>query len=544
MKINQRKPLVSIILILILAMSVAALIATTPSAKATTWPTIAYLSVRPNPIGVNQKLLVNVWLEPVLGVITGGPSAGQSAGYNFSVIITKPDGAVETVNIPKSESPGSAYFEYTVTQLGNYTFQLKFSGQQLDFPNVGDIYQPSVSPVTKLLVQQEPIPVWSEAPLPTYYWSRPIAGENREWYTISGDWFQANYDPTKSNYNPYSQGPNSAHVLWKDYIVPGGLVGGEYGSLSYYAGNAAVNPVNTILAGMGYYTYEGNLHCIDVHTGQELWAKPISFSFGQVEAGAAYSTTQEINTLPSGGSALMPYLVSLSPNLLKYDAFTGNLAVNVTGTLTSGTVAWPYIFSYTGTYAAGNRRLIEWDARGSSTNFTSRILYNVTAPWSFSPSTLTTSTQTGHLVAVSMANYPSQSSAVDLTTGTLLWNRTIPQEEQSVGGGSTTGDGKIYICAQGSVVNAYDVTTGVKAWTSDQMEYPWGTFYAYQNAFAYHKVYICSYAGLYAFDSSNGHIVWHYKTPSYGWENAIGSGAFWEGPVVADGKVYAATSEH
>jgi len=51
-------------------------------------------------------------------------------------------------------------------------------------------------------------------------------------------------------------------------------------------------------------------------------------------------------------------------------------------------------------------------------------------------------------------------------------------------------------------------------------------------------------AGVYCFDSNNGHMKWKYQTPSYGFETPYNGGAFWEGPVIADGKVYCATSEH
>ena len=51
--------------------------------------TVAFLSVRPNPIGVGQSLLVNVWTSP-----------GQYHAFimnNYKVDIKKPDGTTETV---------------------------------------------------------------------------------------------------------------------------------------------------------------------------------------------------------------------------------------------------------------------------------------------------------------------------------------------------------------------------------------------------------------------------------------------------------------
>jgi hypothetical protein len=51
--------------------------------------TVAHLSARPNPIGLNQLLLINIWLTPAPGANRFYP--------DFTITLTKPDGQEEVV---------------------------------------------------------------------------------------------------------------------------------------------------------------------------------------------------------------------------------------------------------------------------------------------------------------------------------------------------------------------------------------------------------------------------------------------------------------
>jgi outer membrane protein assembly factor BamB len=99
---------------------------------------------------------------------------------------------------------------------------------------------------------------------------------------------------------------------------------------------------------------------------------------------------------------------------------------------------------------------------------------------------------------------------------------------------------------------AFDIRTGNVAWKSEIMEYPWGSdsfgAYAYQSA--YGLLYRQSYDGVYAFNWTNGKIVWKYtdytvpyETP-YTDENGLPVNAFNAGGMVADGKLYTYNTEH
>src|SRR5665647_638189 len=54
-----------------------------------TYETIAHLSFRPNPIGINQPLLVNMWMQP--------PTHVSRYFTGLTVTLTKPDGTTETI---------------------------------------------------------------------------------------------------------------------------------------------------------------------------------------------------------------------------------------------------------------------------------------------------------------------------------------------------------------------------------------------------------------------------------------------------------------
>jgi len=73
--------------------------------------------------------------------------------------------------------------------------------------------------------------------MPTEYWTRPIYAENTNWYSIAGNWLglaASTFATTgmrtiNGNYNPYTEAPNTAHLLWTKPIAFGGTIGGEYG---------------------------------------------------------------------------------------------------------------------------------------------------------------------------------------------------------------------------------------------------------------------------------------------------------------------------
>jgi len=237
-----------------------------------------YIGAMPNPVGVGQEVLLHIGImEPLSRVEYGWEG--------LTVTITRPDGTTETLTDIRTDATGGTGRVYTPTMVGTYYLQTNFPEQV----NPG-----STSPGTRiagtseklaLVVQDDPIEYYPGHSLPDEYWTRPIDSQLREWYKICGNWLNIGFDedPLYAPYNEYA--PETAHILWTKPITIGGLIGGEYGGSgehSYGIGDAYEGkwPNRIIMAGRLYYTAGGSrgidkvvTHCIDIHTGEELWSK-------------------------------------------------------------------------------------------------------------------------------------------------------------------------------------------------------------------------------------------------------------------------------
>ena len=86
------------------------------------YETISYLSFRPNPIGVGQPMLVNMWMQPPISILR------YFAG-GYKVTFTKPDGTADVVGpLDSYRGDTTAWFEYTVDQVGTWQIKLDFLG--------------------------------------------------------------------------------------------------------------------------------------------------------------------------------------------------------------------------------------------------------------------------------------------------------------------------------------------------------------------------------------------------------------------------------
>ncbi len=339
-----------------------------PSAFAHTpaWqvPTYSFCSVSPNPIGVGQQVNVNFWVN--IPPPTASAQYGDRWG-GLTVKVTKPDGTTQTLGPFTSDATGGTYTTYTPTTVGEYTFQMFFAGQTLAGANlppgtppgamVGDYFKPSSSNIFKLTVQDEQLTYPSAVPLPTQYWTRPIYGENNEWYQIGGNWLglgQSTFAATgmyrtTGNFNPYTKAPDSAHILWTKPEAFGGIIGGEYGNTqtSNYYSTSQYEPkfAPIIMQGILYYTlYPGSsTHpegwvAVDLHTGQTIWTKTDEEVNGEV-----LRCGQILNEITPNQYGALAYLWSIpasgagfggSPSYMSmYDAMTGEWILNVTGSL-------------------------------------------------------------------------------------------------------------------------------------------------------------------------------------------------------------------
>jgi hypothetical protein len=520
----------AIVLLVISAIFPMTLLATTNGLITATMKTYATLAVEPNPIGVGQSALVFCLISPAANPTPDFIMKG------YVITITDPDGRIETLQKDAADLTASVTFSYTPSKVGDYKFQFSFPGQTINFTQSSYYYEPVTSPVVTLHVQQDPILGYQENPLPTEYWQRPLYPNNRAWSLIGGNWMAPGYNASAGNFNPYSTAPMSSHVLWSQPVNIGGMVGGQpvdiAGDSSIEAGFRG-RSITSIVMGIAYIVLPDGIHALNESSGQTLWVIPGGLT------GASYGTSiSNAQLVPSpsliqvsGGSATTPGF------LVKYDPFTGATTLNTTGY--SGTFDDPYVYSKVGNY------LVKWTTIGSSSNFASRIIWNVSLPSSNfgAPGTIWDhyGYNVGRTTPQAPNGMPTQTYCYDLNTGEVLWNQTLPFTPDTF---TTSGDGKLYCYGANATFNAYNLDDGTLAWQSDQFPWPFGEYYDYQAGVAYGNLYLGTYAGVIALNDTTGHINWVFETPSAGFETVYGNYAFWGGPVIADGKVYASNGEH
>jgi len=240
--LNNKK--VAFCLILLLASSAFAILSISPVANAAVVEidTNAYIMLSPDPVGVNQQVLVSYRIDKV----RMGATDTTNHFEGFSVTITKPDGSVETLSDLEVDSTSGGWFLFTPTITGTYKFQTHFPAQWANGTSFGApytyYYKASDSSLVELTVQADPIEGIADNPLPDGYWTRPINAENKGWSSIADNWLMRTYDHANRGFcistafAPYTSAPKSAHILWAKPIIFGGQGGGMYGDASYYTG--------------------------------------------------------------------------------------------------------------------------------------------------------------------------------------------------------------------------------------------------------------------------------------------------------------------
>jgi len=558
--------------------------------------TTSFLSFRPNPVGVGQTVLVNIWLNPATHV--------SRYLTDFKVTITKPDGSVETKILDSYRADATAWFEFVADQGGEWKLKFEFPGAYYPPGNYTVLqgafmapqvvsfeescyYKPSETKEQTLIVQEDQVYSWPPSTLPTDYWSRPVSPENREWWPILGnypadgivgggpDW------PAETNvymnprycFTPYVQAPNTAHVVWLKQDNIGGLVGGTWGPQSLTGGG---NTPSIIYAGRCYDTvtkvFDGETRtvwqCYDLRTGEVYWEKtdvtqvPTLISYAAEAAGTvvadtgAYLGNQKIELMYVGGG-----------RVIRYNPWDGSVTFNMSiAPLTTGTYYsnGPYFYTVQTLGSGSNRsyRLLNWTLKGEHTGtgyqytYSLDILGNVSWPWSnlgtaYDLETGIAATTTAINPSAIGAYYGTRISAADMKTGGLIWEKTV--EDTMYSGSCTVADhGKVAALMMGGYYLAFDLRTGNLAWKGEAMDYPWSepAFGAYSVQSAYGMFYRQAYDGVYAFNWDDGSIAWKYTAPAVGYEtpytdeNGTSVYSFNSGGIIADGKMYVSNTEH
>ena len=509
---NLKNKTLAILIAAILTISMATSIMLIPNASAhgpgnggTPWqiPTYAFIVAAPSPIGVGQTAHIYMWLDCVFGAAGGTTAAtGTNAStassallgnnyrfHNYKLTITAPDGTTSTQTFDTiADSTSSQYTKITPTQVGTYTFNFSFPGQ--DYAQyehyeksslINDTYLPS-SAVTTLNVQQDPIPnAINSYPLPEQYWTHPIYGENTDWWTISSNWLGtgspvasatgSGYISGLSNGNQIQRypgdavGPLTSHIMWTKPFEMGGVVGGNpfvaggsnpngaVQGAAYFEGssyqNRYTNPI--IINGYLYYTEaiaftgttSGPTDCVDLRTGQLIWSRSDvpALSFGYI-----------FNLWDPDQHGVFPPILFTSNFAQAFNAYTGTPMFNVTSVPTGTPAAGPngeqlrYVLTNYGTNAAPQWYLQQWN----SSKIWQYDINPYTGGGSLSPSIINASNG----VLISTIPIPVTGTTGTLPTGAtttvpygsvLTVNANVPINSSTIGGtlsghGTTTYD--------------------------------------------------------------------------------------------------------
>jgi outer membrane protein assembly factor BamB len=399
MKIAKGKTTaVSLFLLFAIAVSLVAL--PTANAHDPPWqiPTFAFVQAVIDPVGVGQTTYIYMWIDKTFG--SDCALTNDWRFHNYKLTITKPDGETETKTWDVVwDTTSSQGFSYTPDQVGTYTLKFEFPGQDYNAYShnpasdyVNDTFLPS-SAETTLTVQEELIEYYTVTPLPTEYWTRPIYGENTDWWSISSDWLGSGSPmlSTAKNrvYVADGVGPSTSHVMWTKPLQSGGVVGGDNFEIqgdTYFEGSAYINRfVNPIiLDGKLYYTEPisfgsaagGPTVCVDLRTGEVIWSrtdvsKP---SFGYIEA---IHNPQQHGVSP-------PMLVATSGTTWEvYDAYTGDQLFTFNN-VPSGATAMgsqgeymQYVMENAGNSTHPDYRLLQWNS--------SRLMFQYTGFMGLTP---------------------------------------------------------------------------------------------------------------------------------------------------------------
>jgi outer membrane protein assembly factor BamB len=570
---TQKNIVLSIVLLLTLSISTFTFLPTPVAATTYNYQTFAYLSIRPNPCGVNQPLLINFWITPAM------PQPGIIA-HGYTVEITNPDGTKKTLGpFDSIQADTSMWTEWTPKETGEYKIKVIYPGEKVpagtpyQSTTVGSAYTSRLadnytfpaaeSPVTTLTVQEQQLPGYELTPLPTEYWNRPVTIENREWSQVGmGNWEMNGADARSSYSQLYGGAPGSAHIYWVLNSGVGGQVGDEY-SYATFGGNPpgdsnVARYMTRAVAGMGYYSSTDGVHCVDLTTGKELWIRnDVSISIATVEN---YVVRAQGPPIDSYNAILM----SVGTRLLKYSAYTGDLICNVTGMsgtfdptpklnqASEGNSLGMQQFVYSTSGSGDTRRLIKWTTQGNSDNFTSRIAWNVSYPLS-GVTAIDHDLDIGFYFSISTTS-GGTCGAFNINTGNILWTKTYGATDSPFATSANVLENGVYIYPlyygdpnQNGLrpLAGIDIRNGNMLYNTTVVDYPWGSFWCYSHAGAYGLAYFPTYNGyVYAVNVTTGKIAWKGGYNAVGYETPYGYQPFFSSIAAGGGYVFAGNDEH
>jgi hypothetical protein len=602
MKLQKNKLLTIFTLTMLLA---ATMLLITPMTNAAIleFDTFLFLMASPNPVGVNQQLLITFQLDKTSPTAFGLDQGDHFTG--FTLTITKPDGTTATLGPQEAWATSGAFWTYTPTQVGTYTMKANFPGQWINTTFFGQLgyqaftdhwFKPSQSNVEELVVQEDPIEGFPDVPLPGVgdIWRRPVNAENKGWYQVADNWLMEGYDylgrsfPGYTAFAPYTSAPNSAHILWNRELWFGGIGGGVFGDKSFYSGLSYEQPYNPfILQGRIIYSEHdpasgGNLigtRCLDLYNGEEIWFLPnVDIDFCQlfdIENPNEHGLIAHLWDTSGGGS---------NTTARVYDGFTGVLGyvmTNITWGGGRGTAFGPSgeVLSWRLSGPTSNRHLTLWNSsKAIFTQFpwigdpaggggiyspTEAAIINgeyglewdvqiPPTPGNFRGGNV----ETGVLLTESVYTGTSPLTFIhagyDMWTGTQLWqkNHSIYVKPFSMTPQSTSANGRfgiftMYDQAKLTLI-CYSITTGNELWSYGPVSPSGWAYFSRAFDFAYGNVYMAGYDGhVRAFSIENdGEVQWEYYYGNSGFETPYDSWPTYSGFTIADHKIFVTNDDH
>ena len=605
----KKQTLTTIALVLILTIPTFMMSMPATNAHTPAWnvKTFTYLTVAPNPIGVNQPAIVYMWLDKAPPTASGGYG---DKWKGFTLSITKPDGSIENKGPFTSDPVGFKWLMYTPTAVGTYKFKFKFPGQTLAGENldpfnpsgsefIGDYFEASESAEVVLTVQQNAIGSYPSTPLPTDYWNRPINPTNHDWWSFSGNWLA-----TPDNHlAAYTNGPETAHILWRKPVTFGGLVGGPFGDTSYHDGDAYEGkwfpPV--IIEGVLYYNkfpsqFFGALpgfYAVDLRTGEEIYYNnDTRITLGQIyryDSPNQHGAFAYLWSVIGGGFGGPP-----GATWKCYDAFTGDWWYTITG----GPAA-PFSFTSTPTMTYGidgsilipvldtvKHRLALWNssaipdllagATGSNAwqwrpykktvDGAKGYSWNVSIPaditgainYIFAGDRIIGSSNLGlggaGFTYVETTNYTMWALSLKPgQEGQLLWKKTytlppgIPNGVTMMAGPASIAD-KVFTVRSSQTMQwfGFSLDDGQLLWGPTEPQAAWDMLIGTQGYIAYGKFFSGGYGGfVYCYDVKTGELQWTYQLKDpYNLEAKWGGNYNVANMLFADKKLYVFSGEH
>lgn len=513
--------------------------------------THAYIGAIPNPVGVNQEVLLHVGIPDFKGIYYEG-------WEGLTVTVTKPDGTTETLGPYTTDSTGGTGAVYTPTMVGVYELQTHFPEQTYEWtvstsrvPFSGVVnYEASDSDILELVVQDDPLPNYPGYSLPTEYWTRPIDAQMREWSSVAGNHLAAvRYQGPLVT----SPAPESSHILWTKPLEYGGLVGSELGFHAFEEGDAYEGKFqnSVIINGVLFYNQfqprggtdvEQEVVAVEIRTGEELWRRNWDnrrLDFGQIFYWDAFNM-----------HGAFPYLWETTGSTWNaYDTTTGRWVYTMENVPSGQNLYGPKgeIYRYTIDLDDGwislwnSSRTVQpmtgessndgsWRPQGNVFDATTGIEWNKTIPTGlpggvdsiFYEDRAIGTTAPGE-ANIGLEKDPIEMWAISLKPGDegeLLWQTTWqpPPGDFATGyavrqgGQSSTEDGVFVLYAKEiKAFFGFDMDTGNLLWGPTESEI-YMNMYSLRANIHFGKLYSTGYGGtVRAYDLDTGNVLWTYN---------------------------------